>query len=623
MRNVADGIATVELADGKVAKVGLDKGITSDVVFNDPKAENLFRIATDRVGKVDGWTTETANAMIKGYDGTTSDVDYRKAYTMAFDMGKEGVETSQVVSLANKSGVKGATLLGAYDMGRQATEKTLTNTAQSGKIESEVKTDESTGIYLRNGGEWNGSANPEGQVSILEESTGRDTSREDAGRKVADSEAVKLVNEGQKVRVADLGILNGSKTQTVTVVDKSQETAEMTKAREKAEARGVKVRFFLGDNLVIEENGELISARAYIKGDYVFVRADHPLYTADQLMSHEMGHDMVAKGEVDINKVRERLAETVGKENIDLVADMYELAYRGSNLSADEILEECVCDSLGNMNVFSGKAEIDQGIMTMVLGDIKKATEDTKTAPNKTSGAPEQKNTAQGGISKASIDTDFYSILEKWDKKTTGFSFVVGETSLALQKAGIPQKQIRWDASKIVKLLSKHGGMTIDTIKQVPHLLENPIIVVDSKQGSNSKIVMGDLYDANGKIVTAVLLLTPTSRKGNVLDLIKLSSVEGRGHIKSLFTYEDGTNVPIRYVDKKRIQSWLNANRLQLPLHNLDLDSNNSIPQNSDLSTQKSKKVVKTSRELDSLGNELTKEQAEFFKDSKVTQGIR
>jgi hypothetical protein len=48
------------------------------------------------------------------------------------------------------------------------------------------------------------------------------------------------------------------------------------------------------------------------------------------------------------------------------------------------------------------------------------------------------------------------------------------------------------------------------------------------------------------------------------------------------------------------------------------LDSNNSIPQNSDLSTQKSKKVGKTSRELDSLGNELTKEQAEFFKDSKV-----
>ena len=60
---------------------------------------------------------------------------------------------------------------------------------------------------------------------------------------------------------------------------------------------------------------------------------------------------------------------------------------------------------------------------------------------------------------------------------------------------------------------------------------------------------------------------------------------------------------PSSYVDKKRIQSWLNANRLQLPLHNLDLDSNYSISQNSDLSTQSSKifSEGKASRELDAI----------------------
>ena len=173
---------------------------------------------------------------------------------------------------------------------------------------------------------------------------------------------------------------------------------------------------------------------------------------------------------------------------------------------------------------------------------------------------------------------------------------MVGETSEALQEAGIPKKQIRWDASKIVALLNKHNGMTIDTIKQIPELLEHPIIVVDSKKDVNSKIVMGDLYDANGKIVTAVLLLTPTSKKGNILDLIKISSAEGRGHIKSLFTYEDGSNVPVRYINKKRIQSWLNVNRLQLPLHNLDSDSNNIISQNNAIVN---KSEIKFSRELD------------------------
>ena len=73
--------------------------------------------------------------------------------------------------------------------------------------------------------------------------------------------------------------------------------------------------------------------------------------------------------------------------------------------------------------------------------------------------------------------------------------------------------------------------------------------------------------------------MTPTSREGNVLDMMQISSAEGRGHIKSLFRYDDGTAVPIRYVDKERIQDWLNVNRLQLPLHNLGPDSIDRISQ--------------------------------------------
>ena len=184
-----------------------------------------------------------------------------------------------------------------------------------------------------------------------------------------------------------------------------------------------------------------------------------------------------------------------------------------------------------------------------------------------------------------SVDPDFSKQLRAWDGKTTGFSFVLGQTSEALRRAGLPKKQIRWDASKIATLMKKHSGMSLDVIEQVPEMLENPIIVIDSKKNDGvleSKIVMGDLYDDNGKIVTVVLLLTPTSRKGNTLDLIKVSSAEGRGHIQSLFTYEDGTPVPVRFVDEKRIQSWLNANRLQLPLRNLNSDSNSSVTRQAD-----------------------------------------
>ncbi len=221
-----------------------------------------------------------------------------------------------------------------------------------------------------------------------------------------------------------------------------------------------------------------------------------------------------------------------------------------------------------------------------------------------------QKNTADSGV-KYSIDERFESLIDNWDGETVGFSFVVGETSAALQEAGVPKKQIRWDASKIKTLLGKHIGMTLETVKQIPELMERPIVVIDSKKGSNSKIVMGDLYDEHGHIVTAVVLLTPTSKKGNVLEVLKISSAEGRSHINSLFVYEDGTPVAVRYVDKKRIQSWLNVNRLQLPLHNLDLDSNIII--------DGSETNVKAQFSLsDSNGNELSPAVQNRFAKSRV-----
>ena len=46
----------------------------------------------------------------------------------------------------------------------------------------------------------------------------------------------------------------------------------------------------------------------------MLVRADHPYYTADQITRHEIGHDMIAKGEVNVEAVRKKLVETVGDE---------------------------------------------------------------------------------------------------------------------------------------------------------------------------------------------------------------------------------------------------------------------------------------------------------------------
>jgi hypothetical protein len=381
--------ATLTLTNNE--KVSFDK-----VSFSSEDAKTVAEIAIDRVSQ--GVSTEVATAMINGYDGTISPSQYTIAFNKAYELGETNSPTSELREIVTP-GISQQVAFTAYELGKNSVLQTqansdIINTEQS----SEVINENGEDIRLRNGSEWNGSANPDGQISTVEGSTGQVASRGRTGR-IADSEATRLVNEGRKVRVADLGIPGGSKTQMVVRLDDVEETTSMKKARAKAEARGKTVRYFAGDNLhITDKSGNVIEVRGYIKGDYVYVRADHPYYTADQIMEHELGHDKVAKGEVDVNKVIERLEEIVGKDNVDAVAEAYIAAYTGSDLTVDEIWEECICDSLGDMNVFASDKVLAE-LMNLMMPNIKQAVAET-TTPNKTRGSPEAEGKASRELKK-------------------------------------------------------------------------------------------------------------------------------------------------------------------------------------------------------------------------------
>lgn len=180
---------------------------------------------------------------------------------------------------------------------------------------------------------------------------------------------------------------------------------------------------------------------------------------------------------------------------------------------------------------------------------------------------------------KNSIRENFYKEIDNWDRKTVGFSFIIGNTSDALIKAGVPQKQIRIDATKVKKILEKHSGMDMNIIKGIPELLENPIIVANSNTVENRKVVLGELYDNNNKLVIVALELNPRSKNGNTItNIIKIATAQGRSHIQSLLK----NNIVYINENKNRVQNWLNVNRLQLPLRSFNLNSNRKLTQEND-----------------------------------------
>ena len=259
-------------------------------------------------------------------------------------------------------------------------------------IDEEGGVDSEESIYLRNSGEWNGSENPGGQISAVEGGARQDQSREESGSKPRDREAASLTY-GKEVSAKSLGIEGGLDSGKVYLIAEGNETTAMKKARKRAEKRGKKVTFFAGGNLEVELNGETASVRGYIKGDDIYVRADHPYFTSDQLMRHEIGHDMIANGEVDITRVRERIEARY--EDVDFIVEQYSKAYEGSGLDADEIWEEIICDSLGDMNIFASVealGEINEEFLSQLKGEIYRSAKDARGPPRSAEGKASREN---------------------------------------------------------------------------------------------------------------------------------------------------------------------------------------------------------------------------------------
>ena len=158
--------------------------------------------------------------------------------------------------------------------------------------------------------------------------------------------------------------------------------------------------FFAGNNLTFrDKSGKTFQVRGYVSGDRVFIRADHPEFTSYQIMRHEAGHDMIAKGEVDLNEVRTRIDKTFTGGEVDSLCTAYADAYAGTEMTAQEIWEEVVCDSLGDMNIFADSEISDAAAFLLAHIKVESETvaqESTRAPPSKINGRASIEEAADG-----------------------------------------------------------------------------------------------------------------------------------------------------------------------------------------------------------------------------------
>ena len=377
----------------------------------------------------------------------------------------------------------------------------------------------------------------------------------------------------------------------VNLASRAVSAAERSYLDQVGRAFNVSIEMYTADTAA-EGNG-------YTSGGKIYLNTNSTNKLAG-VVNHELTHIMQGRSPKEYQQYRNLVAAYVDRQErgwfdsqVERMIDGY--AKRGQQITREEAVDEVVADAserfLSDEEAINALVKENRSVAQKVLDAlreiIRKLSElvrgegfDTRAAEvlsrdmeayreaeklwvKALSESSETQKTV-GDSARYQLRKEFAEEFDAWDKKSKGGYFRIGTTSEALKSIGVKDARIMWDKSKIIKIMQKHPEMTGEVIKQVPQLLENPVVILQSKTAENRIVLLGEVY-AGGKPVLAALELKPTNRQNIVMDYIKIASAYGKDSVRALF-YDDWSNVLYLNPDRKRTDNWLEARRLQLPM---------------------------------------------------------
>lgn len=260
---------------------------------------------------------------------------FETAFNAVYQMGQQGTDKAALSKVPVLSTAQANI---AYQMGADSVMSTETTAPVTNNNTQEVN---DNGVRIHNVAERINGQNTEGQIRGVETGTGENVAG--GSQKEQGGAGAAQIKAGEKVSYKG--------KQQKGVYYAAEDTEDMKKSRKLAESYGYKVTYFVGGNIRYaggEFRGVVDTAKKT-----VMVRADHPDYTAEQIMRHEMGHAAFENGDLSIDEAREMLLDEFTADEINELIEIYNSEY-GGILSAEEAFEEICCDALGRMNIFEG-----------------------------------------------------------------------------------------------------------------------------------------------------------------------------------------------------------------------------------------------------------------------------
>ena len=278
---------------------------------------------------------------------------FETAFNAVYQMGQQGTDKAALgkvpvlsTAQANIAYQMGADSVNAANVSTEVpTQAATVQTAAPVTINNTQEVNDN-GVRIRDGGERINGQNTEGQIRGVEAGTGEN--------QVRTAQAQPGGSQPTQIKTGEKVSYKGKQQKGVYYA--AEDTEDMKKGRKLAESYGYNVRYFIGGN--IRYAGGEFRGVVDTANKTVMVRADHPDYTADQIMRHEMGHAAFENGDLSIDEAKELLLEDFTEKELNDMALKYAEAFTmdGGELvmSIDEAFEEICCDALGKMNIFEG-----------------------------------------------------------------------------------------------------------------------------------------------------------------------------------------------------------------------------------------------------------------------------
>ena len=187
-----------------------------------------------------------------------------------------------------------------------------------------------------------------------------------------------------------------------------------------------------------------------------------------------------------------------------------------------------------------------------------------------------------------SMDGDQYSISESYqrdfdtwerDGRPDGEVFILGATGDVMQGLGAMEQDIYLRSEKVNTILREHPEMTMEEIRKIPEILDDPVLVLKSRNVGRSgyensrMVIFGTVKARDGRPVLVALDLMPTEGRLRIENMQKVTSAYTKDTDPVGFLMRS----EVLYADKKRTAALLRRVGFQMPTGLLRSGSMGSI----------------------------------------------